>query len=264
MNAPTGTYNLVVDAVETLTRTGADYLVVTFKIIDAGPGCGAQLKKWYRIDPGDDHARRQMYALVQATDLPLDERGNFEAASLVQRVLEADVGRGSYDAIDPKTGYMTKRETLRVLAERRPQNPISADAIAEAALADPIAPPANNQGRVRPTNVAPYEVDGLRFRSGPEIHFYRALANLGVTFAPLAVFLRGSARIEPDFILYRGGKLVVVEIDGPMHTESEEEAAARTGLFTDEGAIVLHVPADDCDTYESAVDVARSILKDFP
>lgn len=39
----------------------------------------------------------------------------------------------------------------------------------------------NNQGRVRSNNIASRSVDGLLFRSQPEIHFYRALKAAGVS-----------------------------------------------------------------------------------
>jgi hypothetical protein len=48
-----------------------------------------------------------------------------------------------------------------------------------------------NQGRVRTDNIAPRSCDGLLFRSQPEIHLYQALKGLGVSFAPLPVFIRG-------------------------------------------------------------------------
>ena len=60
-----------------------------------------------------------------------------------------------------------------------------------------------NQGRVRSDNVASREFDGLLFRSQPEIYLYRALKDLGVSFAPLPVFIRGGKayqRMEPDFL----------------------------------------------------------------
>lgn len=49
----------------------------------------------------------------------------------------------------------------------------------------------NNQGRVRSDNIASRSCDGLLFRSSPEIHLYKALKALGVSFAPLPVFVRG-------------------------------------------------------------------------
>jgi hypothetical protein len=65
-----------------------------------------------------------------------------------------------------------------------------------------------NQGRVRSDNIAARQYDGLLFRSDQEINLYRAFKALGVTFAPLPVFVRGGneyRRIEPDFIVVKGG-----------------------------------------------------------
>ena len=62
----------------------------------------------------------------------------------------------------------------------------------------------SNQGRVRSNNVAPSSVDGLLFRSQPEMHLYKALKSSDVSFAPLPVFVRGGenySRIEPDFVI---------------------------------------------------------------
>lgn len=68
-----------------------------------------------------------------------------------------------------------------------------------------------NQGRVRSKNVAPRERDGLLFRSQAEINLYLALKQVGVSFAPLPVFVRGGReyqRIEPDFIILKDGLCV--------------------------------------------------------
>jgi hypothetical protein len=98
----------------------------------------------------------------------------------------------------------------------------------------------HNQGRVRSDNPAPYSKDGLLFRSKAEINLYDALKNRGITFAPLPVFLRGGddyRRIEPDFVIFQSGKIIVVEIDGPVfHAESPAEAHERTTMFYWEGA----------------------------
>jgi hypothetical protein len=72
----------------------------------------------------------------------------------------------------------------------------------------------NNQGRVRSDNMPTREVDGLLFRSNPEVLLYRALKSKGVVFAPLAVFLRGGEsydRVEPDFVVLREGAAMLVE-----------------------------------------------------
>jgi len=88
-----------------------------------------------------------------------------------------------------------------------------------------------NQGRIRSDSIASRMCDGLRFRSEPEIHLYRALKSLGVTFAPLAVFIQGGdtyRRIEPDFVIYKDGELMIVEVDGDtVHRETPVEAHSR-------------------------------------
>lgn len=122
----------------------------------------------------------------------------------------------------------------------------------------------NNQGRVRSTNIAARQEDGLLFRSQPEIHLYRALKHRGVTMAPLPVFLRGGetyTRIEPDFILFSDKVLMVVEVDGDtVHRETPAEADQRLCIFKHEGAVVERIPASSCDTQEKANTCATRLL----
>jgi len=122
----------------------------------------------------------------------------------------------------------------------------------------------NNQGRVRSDNIASRSVDGLLFRSQPEIHFYRALKAAGVSFAPLPVFVRGGKeyrRIEPDFVIVRNGMVAIVEVDGDtVHQESPADAHARTTMLAHEGAIVERVRASECDTADKAVQCAHRVL----
>ena len=97
-----------------------------------------------------------------------------------------------------------------------------------------------NQGRVRSDNIAARQYDGLLFRSEQEINLYRALKSAGVTFAPLPVFVCGGnsyRRIEPDFIVVKGGMIAVIEVDG-NHQESPVEAHDRTTVLVHEGAHV--------------------------
>ena len=121
-----------------------------------------------------------------------------------------------------------------------------------------------NQGRVRSDNIASRSVDGLLFRSQPEIHLYRALKLAGVSFAPLPVFVRGGKeyrRIEPDFVIVHQGSIAIVEVDGDtVHQESPADAHARTTMLAHEGAIVERVRASDCETAEKAVECARRVL----
>lgn len=122
-----------------------------------------------------------------------------------------------------------------------------------------------NQGRVRSDNVAPYVVDGLLFRSVPEVNLYQAFKAIGVSFAPLPVFLRGGdsyRRVEPDFVVFHSGILLVVEIDGqPFHHESPADAHARLTLLQHEGARVERIHADDCDSMEKARKVAGRLMQ---
>lgn len=122
----------------------------------------------------------------------------------------------------------------------------------------------SNQGRVRSNNVAPLSVDGLLFRSQPEIHLYRALKSIGVSFAPLAVFVRGGEnyrRIEPDFFIVVGGISVVVEVDGDtVHQETPAEAHARTSMLQHEGVHIERIQASECDTPEKAKVATKKIM----
>jgi hypothetical protein len=119
-----------------------------------------------------------------------------------------------------------------------------------------------NQGRVRSDNIAARQYDGLLFRSDQEINLYRAFKALGVTFAPLPVFVRGGneyRRIEPDFIVVKGGMIAVIEVDG-NHQESPVEAHDRTTMLVHEGAHVERVKAAECETFEQARECAGRIL----
>jgi hypothetical protein len=102
------------------------------------------------------------------------------------------------------------------------------------------------------------------FRSAPEINLYRALKELGLMFAPLPVFLRGGKsyqRIEPDFVIILNGIVMIVEVDGDtVHRETPAEADKRTRAFKLEGAIIEHVAALDCETYEKARRCASMLL----
>jgi hypothetical protein len=122
-----------------------------------------------------------------------------------------------------------------------------------------------NQGRARSDNVAPRVCDGLLFRSQPEIHLYRAFKALGITFAPLPVFIRGGEtyrRIEPDFVLFKDGILMHVEVDGDtVHRETPVEAHDRTTMLLHEGAHVERVNAKDCATPEKAKECAARLLE---
>jgi hypothetical protein len=122
----------------------------------------------------------------------------------------------------------------------------------------------NNQGRVRSDNIAPRSSDGLLFRSPPEIHLYRAFKSMGISFAPLPVFVRGGEtyrRIEPDFVVLKDGIVMVVEVDGDtVHKETPTEAHNRTAMLVHEGAHVERVDAGECNTPEKAIACAHRLV----
>jgi hypothetical protein len=124
-----------------------------------------------------------------------------------------------------------------------------------------------NQGRARSTNIAPLEHEGLLFRSRAEIAVYVALKKQGVPFAPLPVFLRGGAtfqRVEPDFFVFEGKAVMVIEVDGDtVHTESPAEADRRTRIFKDEHAFIERVLASEVDTPAKADTRVKEILARF-
>jgi hypothetical protein len=122
-----------------------------------------------------------------------------------------------------------------------------------------------NQGRARSDNLAPRMADGLLFRSQQEINLYRALKGLGVSFAPLPVFVRGGQtyqRIEPDFLVIKDGISLVVEVDGDtVHRESPREAHERLNMLALEGVHVERVNAKECETAELAKGCAAKVLR---
>lgn len=122
-----------------------------------------------------------------------------------------------------------------------------------------------NQGRVRSDNIATREVDGLLFRSEPEVHLYQALKKRGVTFAPLPVFLRGGqsyARLEPDFIVIKDGIVFQVEVDGDTyHRETPVDAQRRTAPLEFEGVKVKRYSASELATEAKAKEVVDGLLR---
>jgi hypothetical protein len=115
----------------------------------------------------------------------------------------------------------------------------------------------SNQGRVRSTNIATIQEDGLLFRSEPEVMFYRAAKKAGLVFAPLPVFLQRvngkDSRREPDFVIVQDGITLIVELDGrTTHRESPVEAQQRLAFLTDQGVKLHRIPANNCWTEENA------------
>ena len=123
----------------------------------------------------------------------------------------------------------------------------------------------SNQGRVRSDRIATREHDGLLFRSRPEVYFYDAMKSTTVPFAPLPVVIKKLARrsrTEPDFIVFKDGIVLVVEIDGDTwHKESPAEAHARLKFLEDEGVRIHRIKADECDTPEKAREAAQLVIQ---
>jgi hypothetical protein len=122
-----------------------------------------------------------------------------------------------------------------------------------------------NQGRVRSDNIAARQYEGLLFRSRQEILFYQALKKEGVAFAPLAVVMRGGIeyrRVEPDFVIFKDGITMVVEIDGDLyHSETPAAAHSRLKFMLDEGAKLERILASACDTPEKAREAVALVLR---
>ena len=121
----------------------------------------------------------------------------------------------------------------------------------------------NNQGRVRSDNIAARQYDGLLFRTDEEINLYRAFKAQGVTFAPLPVFVQGGnryKRIEPDFIVIKGGMVALIEVDGPIHQGSPVEAQDRITMLVHAGAHPIRVRSSECSTMEGAEVCAKRVL----
>ncbi|MFX3637064.1 MAG: DUF559 domain-containing protein [Candidatus Pristimantibacillus sp.] len=123
----------------------------------------------------------------------------------------------------------------------------------------------NNQGRVRSDNPAPYEWEGLFFRSQLEINLYKAFKRCGVLQMPLPVLLQGGKeyfRIEPDFVILKEGITYIVELDGDAtHAKRQKEDYEKDQMFKRQGFMVFRRRAQDCSTEEGAMKVARGILK---
>jgi hypothetical protein len=122
----------------------------------------------------------------------------------------------------------------------------------------------SNQGRVRSSNVATIQHDGLLFRSEPEVAFYRAAKRKGLTLAPLPVFIQGGAsyrRAEPDFVVIKDGLTLIVELDGRrVHRESPVDAQQRLAFLTDQGVQMHRIEANNCLTDEDAAKCVNEVI----
>lgn len=181
-----------------------------------------------------------------------------------------------YPQIEAQKGKIESaiQKKFEVIANNAPNDILSSVTISPAIVEDPqwrekaaawlTGAKVTNQGRVRSDNVAPLSVDGLIFRSQPEIHLYRAFKSMGISFAPLPVFIRGGTeykRIEPDFVVVHAGLVMVVEVDGDtVHQETPAEAHARTTMLLHEGVHFERVKASECDSSLKAKATAERLL----
>jgi hypothetical protein len=110
---------------------------------------------------------------------------------------------------------------------------------------------------------APYQVDGLLFRSPSEVHLYRALKGCNISFAPLPVFIRGGdlyRRLELDFVIFHQNQVLMVELDGKFHDESPVEAHERVIMLQRQGAKIERIRSSECDTAKKAATIARQLI----
>ncbi|MHC8381311.1 hypothetical protein [Pseudomonas sp. LB3P14] len=92
---------------------------------------------------------------------------------------------------------------LEIIVSKTPSDAFCAVRISPAVVDDPqwrekatawlSGSKISNRGRVRSDNVAPLTADGLIFRSQPEIQMYKAFKSIGLSFAPLPVFIKGGS-----------------------------------------------------------------------
>jgi hypothetical protein len=114
-----------------------------------------------------------------------------------------------------------------------------------------IAQAITNQGRVRSNNVAPLEFEGLKFRSYTETIVYRELKRRGHPVAPLPVVIQGGEtyeRREPDFLIIYRGRVIIIEVHGPLSDASDE----RLAYLARAGAIIHHLAVDRCSDTAAA------------
>jgi hypothetical protein len=122
-----------------------------------------------------------------------------------------------------------------------------------------------NQGRVHSDNIASVQFEGLLFRSPPEVELFKALKQKGIPIAPLPVLIRGGEpykRIEPDFVIFKDGIVLVVEVDGDtIHRETPTDATQRLAMLEQEGARIYRIKASECNTPELAKKCADDIIQ---
>jgi hypothetical protein len=92
----------------------------------------------------------------------------------------------------------------------------------------------NNQGYGHSLNPAPIITDNVRHRMPYECLMTKALIRRRILFAPMPLFLYGSQRIEPDYVIFKDGFSVLVELDGSSHEfELASKEQSRLKFFRD-------------------------------
>lgn len=105
----------------------------------------------------------------------------------------------------------------------------------------------------------------LRFRSQSEIRIAQALDKTGVIFFPLCMARVSTPsrriNIEPDFLICKGGKWGILEVDGePFHPpERTAQEHERDRLFRAQGVMVERFNATRC--YNEADNVVAEFLR---
>lgn len=88
---------------------------------------------------------------------------------------------------------------------------------------------------------------GLRYGSHSEVAIARELTRLGIPFAPGCVTVVGGVTIEPDFVIFHRGRVLVIEIHGrPFHPARRmTDEWNRTRPLLAAGAVVDFIEAAD-------------------
>lgn len=220
-------------------------------------------------------ARREVAVLTDADpELVVTNYDNWNGGT-TSYALRLHISLNLYLALQDEIGLIEQAicDKAQIFLDQFPNDDLEQVKIVPAAIEDPqwrenaaawLAGKASNQGRVRSDNVAPLTENGLLFRSWAEIHLYRALKELGVSFAPLPVFVRGGYsydRIEPDFFIIHSGIAMVVEVDGDtIHQETPAEAHDRLAMLQHEGVYIERIKASKCDSTEKAKIAAQKIM----
>lgn len=114
--------------------------------------------------------------------------------------------------------------------------PVMDDPEWRARLTSAMADGPTNQARGYPLDPKHPRADRMSFRSVAELHVYQALkraqasrpSHRTIGIAALPMFNVPTATWEPDFVVTYGGKVGVIEVDGPHHRGTDKRAAERS------------------------------------